>query len=223
MARGKLFYISRFFVRLKLRRWRCDVAEPEGPTVFVCHHGNMRGPLATLCWLPFAVRPWVLHVFTDRETCRAQYRDYTFSQRFGMPRPLAAFLAWAVSGYVSALMRSMGAIPVYRGSVRVGLTFRETVAALQEGESVLIFPDVDYADSSDGVGAVYDGFLRIDRFWSKASERPLDFVPLRLDAGARRITAGAPVRFDRSADRKTEQLRVREALRAEMNQVKGQF
>jgi len=217
MERGNLFYISRFFVRLKLGRWACDVAEPEGPAVFVCHHGNMRGPLATLCWLPFPVRPWVLHVFTDRKTCRAQYRDYTFSQRFGMPRPLSAFLAWAVSGYVSALMRSLGAIPVYRGSVRVGLTFRETVAALQAGDSVLIFPDVDYADSGDDVGAVYDGFLRIDRFWGKGSDRPLDFIPLRLDAETRRITAGTPVRFDRTADRKLERIRVREALRAEMN------
>lgn len=103
MRRGKLFYFSRFFVRLKIGRWTAEVPPPEGPTVYVCHHGNMRGPVTSLCWLPFPVRPWVLHVFTDRETCRAQYRGYTFSKRFGMPQPLAAFLAWAVSGYVSAL------------------------------------------------------------------------------------------------------------------------
>lgn len=219
MERGKLFYFSRFFVRLKLGRWTCQVPEPEGPTVFVCHHGNLLGPLATLCWLPFAVRPWVLHVFTDRETCRAQYRDYTFSQRFGMPRPLASFLAWAVSGYVSALIRSLGAIPVYRGSVKVAATFKETVSALQNGACVLIFPDVDYADGGDHVGAVYDGFLRIDRFWSKVSDKPLDFVPLCLDIKCRRITAGVPVRFDRTAERRAELIRVRETLRAEMNRA----
>lgn len=217
MKRGKLFYFSRFFVRLKLGRWSCDVPEPERPTVFVCHHGNMVGPLATICWLSFAARPWVLHVFTSRESCRAQYRDYTFSRRFGLPKPLASFLAWAVSGYVSALMASLGAIPVYRGSVKVGATFKETVAALQAGDSVLIFPDVDYTDEGDDVGAVYDGFLRIDRFWSKVSDEPVDFVPLHLDAAGRRITAGAPVRFDRTADRRAEQDRVREALRAGMN------
>lgn len=219
MERGKLFFFSRFFVRLKIGRWSVDVPPPEGPTVYVCHHGNMRGPLAALCWLPFPARPWVLHVFTDRRTCQAQYRDYTFSKRFGMPKALASFLAWAVSGYVSALMASLGAIPVYRGTVKIGETFQETVSALQAGDPAIIFPDVDYADGSDQVGEVYNGFLLVDRFWARKSEEPLTFVPLRLDGKDRHITAGTPVRFDRSVDRKAETVRVREALRREMNQA----
>lgn len=219
MERGKLFYASRPFVRLITGRWTAEVEAPESPTVFVCSHSNMRGPLVTQCWLPFPTRLWVFHMFLEKETCRAQYRDYTFSQRFGLPKPLAAFLAWAVSGYVSALVRSIGPIPVYRGSVKIKETFRSTISALQAGDSVLIFPDVDYTDSTDGIGAVYDGFLLIDRFWSKVSREPLDFVPLRLDTAARRITAGKAVRFDRSADRKSEMVRVREALREEINRT----
>lgn len=219
MERGKLFYASRPFVRLITGRWTAGVEAPESPTVFVCSHSNMRGPLVTQCWLPFPTRLWVFHMFLEKETCRAQYRDYTFSQRFGFPKPLAAFLAWAVSGYVSALVRSIGPIPVYRGSVKIKETFRSTISALQAGDSVLIFPDVDYTDSTDGIGSVYDGFLLIDRFWSKVSREPLDFVPLRLDTAARRITAGKAVRFDRSADRKSEMVRVREALREEINRT----
>lgn len=218
MERGRLFYFSRFFVRLGIGRWTADVPEPEGPTIYVCSHKNMRGPLATLCWLPFPVRPWVLYLFLDRGTCREQYRSYTFSKRFGMPEPAAAFAAWAVSGYVSGLMRSLRAIPVYRGTVRVGNTFKETVSALQAGDSVLVFPDVNYTDGSEGIGEVYDGFLLVERFWRKASEEALRFVPLRLDTRERRITAGRPVLFDRSAPWKTEAVRVREALRAEINQ-----
>lgn len=221
MKQGRLFAFSRFFVRLKIGRWKADVAAPSEPTVFVCSHKNMGGPLATLAWLPFPVRPWVLHVFTSRETCRAQYRDYTFSRRFGMPRPLAAALAWAVSGYVSALMESMGAIPVYRGSLRIGDTFQATVAALQAGESVLIFPDVDYTDESEGIGAVYDGFLKVDRFWRRVSREPLRFVPLKLDPAGRRIVALAPVSFDPAADRRTELIRVREELRRQLNREKA--
>lgn len=215
--RGKLFYFSRFFVRLGVGRWSVDVSEPEGPAVYVCSHNNMLGPLAALCWLPFDVRPWVLHVFLEEETCRRQYQEYTFSKRFGMPEPLAAAGAWGVSGYVSSLMRSMGAIPVYRGTVKLGHTFRETIAALRKGESVLIFPDVDYTDDSSGIGEVYDGFLLLERFWRKVSPQPLRFVPLRLDAASRRITEGRAVSFRRDADWKTEMNRVREALRAEIN------
>ena len=138
MERGKLFLFSRFFVRLYIGRWTVDAAPPAEPTVYVCSHSNLLGPLATLCWLPVPARPWTFHMFLDRENCRTQYRDYTFSKRFGMPRPLAAAAAWGASGYVSALMRSMGAIPVHRGTARIGATFRESVAALQAGDSVLL-------------------------------------------------------------------------------------
>ena len=215
--RGKLFYFSRFFVRLFIGHWTADVPARKKPAVYVCSHNNLLGPLAALCWLPFDVRPWTLHVFLEREACRKQYREYTFSRRFGMPEPLAAMLAWGASGYVSALMRSMAAIPVHRGTVKLGHTFRETVSALQAGESVLIFPDVDYTDDSGGIGEVYDGFLLIERFWRKVSAQPLRFVPLRLDTAARRITEGRAVSFRRDADWKTEMNRVREALRAEIN------
>lgn len=219
MERGKLFAVSRAFVRLKLGRWDVEVPPPEGPTVYVCRHGNMMGPLASLCWLPFPARPWVLHVFTSREACRAQYRDYTFSKRFGMPVPLAAALAWAVSGYVSALMASLKAIPVYRGTVRIGETFRETVSALEAGDAVLVFPDVEYTQSDGDMGEVYDGFLLIERFWRRKSDEPVRFVPLALDRENRRITAGEPVRFDPGLEVKRDLPRVREALRSAMNRT----
>lgn len=217
MKRGKLFYITRFFVRIGLGRWAVDVEKPLEPTVYVCSHNNLRGPLAVQAWLPFAARTWALHVFFDREGCRKQYREYTFSKRFGLPGPVAAFFAWIAAGFVSCLMASIRAIPVYRGSVKIGTTFKETVSALQAGDSVVIFPDVDYTDSANGIGEVYDGFLLLERFWRKASDKPLRFVPLRLDASAHRISEGRAVRFDRGAGWKPEIARVREALRAEIN------
>lgn len=221
MKRGKLFYITRAFVRVGLGRWTADVEKPASPTVYVCSHNNLLGPLAVQAWLPFAARPWALHVFLDREACEKQYREYTFSKRFGLPAPIAAFLAWLVSGYVSALMSSMGALPVYRGTVKIGKTFKETVAALRSGDSVVIFPDIDYTDSSSGIGEIYDGFLLLERFWRKESEEPLRFVPLRLDAGTRHISEGRAVTFDRNVGWKTDMHRVRDALCWEINRTDG--
>ncbi len=218
MKRGKLFTFSRFCAQFKIEHWDVVGSPPEGHTVFVCHHWNMAGPVLTLYHLPFSVRPWVLHVFTDKVSCKNHYRDYTFSQRFGLPKFLAAFLAWCISGYVSALMASMGAIPVYRGSFRMKTTFRESIAALKEGDSLLIFPDVDYSNPNAKVGEIYDGFLHLDRFWHKVSDAPLNFVPLRLDPTVHRITIGPAFCFCPEADPKTELIRIRESLRAFMNE-----
>ena len=96
-------------------------------------------------------------------------------------------------------------------------TFRRTVEALQDGDPVIVFPDVDYTDRSGDMGEIYDGFLLIDRFWQRVSDTPLDFVPLRLDRKARRIAAGEAVRFDRTAPRQGETVRVREALLRGLN------
>lgn len=218
VTRGRLFRVSRFFVRPMLGRWTCDIPAPQGPTVYVAHHGNMRGPITTLCYLPFPVRPWVLHTLTRRDTCYVQYRDVTFLGRLGYPRPLAAALAWVTSRYVSAVTQSMGAIPVYRGTVKIGRTFQASVEALQAGEPILLFPDIDYANRGGEIGAVYEGFLLLDRFWRKVSAEPLDFVPLRWDRETRRITAGALVRFDPAANRREETARVLEALRKGINE-----
>ena len=44
-------------------------------------------------------------------------------------------------------------------------------------------------------------------------------MPLRLETEERRIVAGPAVRFDRAADRREELVRVREALRREINRA----
>ncbi len=216
MKRGRIFRFSRAFVRLYLGRWTVDIPAPQGPTVYVCHHGNLRGPITTMCFVPYPVRPWALHFFSQRETCRVHFRDYTFSKRYKMPQPLASALAWAVSGYVSGLMRSMGAIPVYRGSIKISATFRASVEALKAGDPLLIFPDVDYAQSGGEVGDLYDGFLLLDRFWHRASKEPLRFVPLTLDGGKRRVIAGEPQQFDPAKDWEEERARIRDALHREL-------
>jgi 1-acyl-sn-glycerol-3-phosphate acyltransferase len=60
-------------------------------------------------------------------------------------------------------MSSLKAIPVYRGSTKILSTMRQTVAALKDGESVLISPDIDYLDNGSGMGVMHEGFLHIDR------------------------------------------------------------
>ena len=57
MERGKLYYASLPFVRLITGRWTAEVEPPAAPTVFVCSHSNMRGPLAAQCWLPLPTPP----------------------------------------------------------------------------------------------------------------------------------------------------------------------
>ena len=214
---GPLFIAVRFVWRLVRPRWRTQVEQIQGPCVYICSHSNMAGPLNTLAWLPFPVRPWVLHVFFNYRSCRRQYADYTFSRRFGYPRWAAEGLALLTAGVVSRLVRSAASIPVYRGSVQAAATFRETIQALERGEAVIIYPDIDYANDSGEMGEIYRGFLLLERFWRKRHQEPLTFLPIQMDRKRRTLRSAPALQFDRGKPFEEEADRIQAALRREIN------
>jgi len=199
--------------------WRMEVMPPQEPTVYICSHHNMQGPLTTLAFAPFHVRAWVLHVFFDRESCYHQYADYTFTERFGMPHWLGNALAWVVSGAVSGLMHSLRAIPVNRGTSKIMETFRESLNALKEGDSLIIFPDTAYSAENEGIGSIYEGFLMLEKSWRRTEGKNLRFVPLYIDEPRKRVLEGEEIRFDPEKDFKSDMPRVSAAIREGINSL----
>ncbi|RKJ70819.1 glycerol acyltransferase, partial [Butyricicoccus sp. 1XD8-22] len=88
----------------------------DEPVVYISHHQNMFGPFHALLWSPIHIHPWVLHVFSDRKECYKQYSEYTFSERAGMNKTVAKLIAYPLSFFITALINSLRAIPVNRGS-----------------------------------------------------------------------------------------------------------
>ncbi len=192
---GALFSIGRAVIRWRYPyRFTLPEQRPE-PAVYVVHHQNLKGPLLSMAWLPFAVRPWVLNVFFSQRACFDQYYHYTFTQRLKIPKIPAAILAWPLSFVIASVMHSMRAIPVHRDSAAVITTFRASLAALLAGESLLLAPDIDYSDDRTEVGDLYDGFLDLERFYQRKTGQHLPFIPLRIDHPNRQITCGEPLYF----------------------------
>lgn len=222
-APGALFEASRFVVRLFVPRYTTRrTGESPQPAVYIVHHQNLRGPVLSMAWFDVPVRLWVLGVFCGRAECFRWYRDYTFSRRFGLPKPLAAILAYPVSFYIAALMRSMETIPVYRGTREVLKTMRESVRTLAGGRSLLISPDIEYEDTGTAMGEMYDGFLDLERFYLKRTGRHLAFVPLRIDGRERCISVGEPVRFTGTGEFRQEKREAYERLKLEFARLERQ-
>ena len=193
---GGLASVIRGLVRVSIGRYEVKArSDPPVPSVYVVHHRNTRGPLTSIAWLETQCRLWALSVFFTRRGCFDQYVDYTFTRRFGMPRFLAAAIAVPASFFVSGLLNSLKAIPVYRGSTKILSTMRQTVAALKDGESVLISPDIDYTDTGSGMGVMHEGFLHIEKFFSGQTGAHVDFVPVHIDRSHRAIYVGDAIRF----------------------------
>ena len=131
--------------------------------MYVVHHRNMSGPVHTLALLPDEPRPWVLHVFLDRHECFAQYYGYTFRKRFGWPAPAAWAAAGVLSLTVPAVVRSFGAIPVYRSLKETRDMMEQSAQALLRGESIMLCPDVAYDSAAPATGEIYKGFLQLEK------------------------------------------------------------
>lgn len=186
---GLFARFARAFLSLFSPKYRCILPETEEPVVYVCRHLNMHGPYTTLKWLPMELHPLVLHVFFDRKTTVDHMTAYTFSARRGKKPKRFSFAAWIMGWIDPALMRSLQAVPVYRGGLQSMTTVKTGVRYLLQGESLIVYPDIHYMDGYDLPSDIYDGFLYMGQLYHKKTGKPLSFVPLVIDDENRTVTA----------------------------------
>lgn len=190
---GKYAGFTRWLARFFSRRYSCDITPPETPTVFVCRHLNMHGPYTTLKWMPFHVHPMILNVFFDKKSTVEHMTQYTFSARFGK-KPRRFSLAAHFMGMIAPpMMSSLQAVPVYRNDSRSIATLRNSMRYLLKGESMIVFPDINYMDGYDKPSEIYSGFLYLGELFYKKTGNKLAFVPLIIDDLQKRIVDGIPV------------------------------
>ena len=195
-SQGRFYRICRHIVRLRFRKFRSmSEAEVSGAVIYICRHRNAIGPVSSLCLLPLGVRPWAFSAFTDSQACRDHLSNYTFPVTWKIPAHLSRLLGTIFGSVFAALVRSTGAIPVYRNSLKVRETFQKTIEALENGDRILIFPDINYAAEDGDTGALYEGFLLLERLWSRKTGDHIQFVPINVSISQKTLTTGKAIAF----------------------------
>lgn len=198
-----------------------DRSEFAEPAVYVCRHCDNDGPIITMVNLPLPIHPWSYHVWCDEKECFKQCVDYTFTVRYGWSKWKAKLTAALIAKPFVTLVRSAGSIPVYRNSLKVRETFKESVDALKKGESILIFPDVDYTSHMGDPGVLYDGFLMLERLYFKETGKHLRFVPMHINAQEKKLMLGHAIAFRNDVPFKEEKERVILALHDALKDMTG--
>lgn len=132
-------------------------------------------------------------------------------------------VARLISKPFAALIRSAGSIPVYRNSFKVRETFKQSVEALKRGESLLIFPDVEYTVQEGDTGALYEGFLMLEKMYMKETGKHLRFIPMHISDGQRRLVLSEPICFEDGASYGEDKRRVIQALHSAMNEMMEEY
>ena len=210
----------RFGMRVFMHGWRIEgLPGDPGTTVFLVHHQNMFGPLHALPFLPNSARLWSMASFFDMPSCWHHFYHITLRQRFRWPWPLAAVGAGAVALVLPAALHMLRAIPVQRGTGRIVETLEASARALAEGDSLLICPDLDYANHSPAIGELYTGFLHLEKKYYKACGRHLPFTPVYCSRNRRTVVVGQPLYFPDGAPFSHERDRMAQRIIDEINEL----
>lgn len=177
--------ILRFFIKLDM------VIDKEifmTEHVLVGHHQNFYAPIASLVWMPDTVNVWVVsHLFTFKE-CFNMYYHFTFTKNMKLPKILAFIMSTFCALLIPPLLESARAIPVYRNTSNIMKTFNQSLNLLNKGNQILIFPDIDYNDTSTLIGEIYGGFTHLEKLYMRAHKKHLGFVPINIDQKSNQIT-----------------------------------
>jgi 1-acyl-sn-glycerol-3-phosphate acyltransferase len=167
-----------------------DLVAAGQPAVFICNHALSYGPIVISLDLPFRFRPWVLANVVSPALCR-DYLEADFVQKeLKLRRPWSLWLAGLLAPLCIRLMKSIGAIPVYKGDIRVRETMNASVRALKDGWNLVIFPESPTKPFSPYMHDFQTGFAYLAKHYYYATGKLLRFHPVLVDAKKRTITIG---------------------------------
>ncbi len=217
---GFAFKLAQWVTRILIPRYQFEQPPLEGkPVVYVSHHQNMVGPVSILAWIKYYVRTWILSEFTERESCYHHYKNITFRERYGWPKWFAQLVAWPASYVIPWVTSAANAIPVYRKSRKIVKTMKISQEALMNGESILIFPDIDYSDDSKTTSDIYQGFLHLEKRYFKATGEHLTFLPIFADSDAKMVRVGEEIQFTGDKAFIDERETIAEKIKEELNRL----
>jgi len=190
--------------------------EIHEPAIFVANHADSFGPLALYLYFPVKLYPWVIHYVTDKATC-ARYLEKDFvSRELHLRRPLSAWLSILLARICVGLFRYIEAIPVYHDSRRIMETISKSIIYLEEGKSILIFPEIPDSYLSAYIKRFNTGFIEIAKTLGRENGRKVWIYPVSVDPGRRRILLGRPSAYDPSRSYAEEKRRIEAELETEV-------
>ncbi len=148
--------------------------EPLADTaIYTTNHEAAKGPLIYELYFPKNFRFWGTHEMTADYKTRYKYLSTTYlNEKKHIPKWLSKILAVIIEPFVHAFYKGIQLIPTYRDT-RLFKTFKTTFNELDNGTSILIFPE----NSSDGyhqeLTEYYAGFVTLAKQYYKTRKKNL--------------------------------------------------
>lgn len=209
----------RSLVRLFSPKFQVIGAEklPEEPCVIVGNHSQMYGPIAGELYTPGKHYIWCAGEMMHWD----EVADYAF-QDFWSEKPKAVrwffrLLSYLITPLSVCIFNNAHTIPVYHDT-RLISTYRESIVKLQEGNTMVIFPE-HHVKHNNIICDFQDKFIDLARFYYKKTGEELSFVPMYMAPKLKKMIFGLPIRFRADAPIAEERRRICDELMEQITQI----
>ena len=190
---------------------------PEEPCIIVSNHAQMNGPIACELYFPRKRYTWCIgEMMHLKEVPDYAFRDF-WSQKPGWTQPFYRLLARLITPLSVVIFNNAHTVPEYH-DVRLRNTYRISMELLEQGNSMIIFPERD-EHYNNIVCAFQDRFIDLARFYYKKTGKALQFVPVYNAPMLKRVVYGRPIRFDPAAPIDEERVRICRYLQDEITAI----
>ncbi len=166
------------------------------PVIMVANHVGSFGPVSVITSMPMRMYPWVAHEVTDLKTVAKRIQDEFFEQELHLKPPLSTYLARVVGRICVALMRDIGAIPVYQKSKRIKSTVQLSLNLLEQGKNILVFAEDSTKKINEALCEFCTGFIHVAKLYYEKTKRAIQFLPVAVNRKVGGILIGKPIRYD---------------------------
>ena len=190
---------------------------PDEPVMVVGNHTQMNGPIACELYFPGNRYTWcageMMHL---KDVPAYAYKDF-WSNKPKYIRWFYKLLSYIIAPLSVCVFNNAQTIGVYHDA-RIISTFKQTVQRLQEGASVVIFPEHDIPHNHI-ICQFQDKFIDIAKLYYKRTKRELAFVPLYIAPTLKKMYLGKPIRFCADNPMEEERKRICEYLMKEITEI----
>lgn len=170
------FHLLRGFLKIFLHKSKIvnlSDATLEKRAIYVMNHSGARGPLIYEMYFPVRSSPWGAHEMCGnyKERWNYLYRVF-YMQKMHWCRFRAFFVATFFAIISKWLYNSIGLIPTYT-DVRFINSVKNSIAVLNAGLSVVIYPEDSTEGYFDKAKAFNNGFIQLSKMYYKREKSDL--------------------------------------------------
>lgn len=179
---------------------------PDEPVILVGNHAQMYGPIACELYLPEQVYIWCAGQMMELKSVPAYAFEDFWSKKPKYIRWFYKVLSYLIAPLSVLLFNNARTIAVHRDK-RILTTFRQTISHLQDGHSVVIFPEHN-VPFNHIVHTFQDRFIDLAKLYHRRTGKELAFVPIYIAPGLSKLCLGEPIRFCAGEDMERERARI---------------